>query len=79
MCKGEGSFMPEKKLMTRDTMTGPIATNDGRGYTIKRTKDKWKLIINAPVIACDFVYSKKDLKTFDELKTFLTADGFQVL
>ena len=34
--------MPEKKLMTRDTMTGPIATatKDGRGYTIKSTKDR---------------------------------------
>ena len=39
----------------------------------------WKLIINAPVISCEFVFSKKDLPTFAELKTFLTADGYQVL
>ena len=34
--------MPAKQLMTRDTMTGPIgtATKDGKGYTIKSTKDK---------------------------------------
>lgn len=73
--------MPAKQLMTRDTMTGPIgtATKDGKGYTIKSTQDKWKLIINAPVISCEFVFSKKDLPTFAELKTFLTEDGYQVL
>lgn len=73
--------MSAKQLMTRDTMTGPIgtATKDGRGYTIKSTKDKWKLIINAPIISCEFVFAKKDLPTFDSLKAHLTKEGYQVL
>lgn len=73
--------MPVKILKTRDTMVGPIgtATKDGKGYTIKSTKYEWKLIINAPVVSCKFVYSKKDFPTFEELKEFLTAEGYQVL